>query len=101
MAEPNLIKVADVYVVQQDEQFVGVEVGFTEAVRNKRGAATSLDFMRNALSNSGWITQTIMRVEDKEDDAQANAQPEDSGSEDTQTPPQPTKRAKTKPTADS
>lgn len=88
----SLIKVADVFVVQQGDKFVGVECAFTDAVRNKKGAATSLDFMRSALNNSGWVTQTVMRVEDREDDAQAHSQPEDSGGEDTQTPPRPARR---------
>tara|TARA_B100000965_G_C19566944_1_gene747258 strand:- start:213 stop:557 length:345 start_codon:yes stop_codon:yes gene_type:complete len=88
MSEPKLYKVADVYIVQQDEQFVGVELGFNpDTITNQQGACTSLDFMRGALQSSYWITKTIGRVENK--DAQTDTTPKRNGSEDTETPPNP------------
>tara|TARA_X000000368_G_scaffold418237_1_gene417171 strand:- start:4437 stop:4781 length:345 start_codon:yes stop_codon:yes gene_type:complete len=88
MTEPKLFKIADVYIVQQDEQFVGVEVGFNpETITNQQGACTSLDFLSGALQSSHWITKTIGRVENK--DAQTNTTSEGNGSQDPQTPPNP------------
>mgnify|MGYP003307618149 FL=1 len=88
MSEPKLYKVADVYIVQQDEQFVGVEVGFNpDTITNQQGACTSLDFMRGALQSSYWITKTIGRVENK--DAQTDTTPEGNSREAPQTPPNP------------
>ena len=88
MTEPKLFKIADVYIVQQDEQFVGVEVGFNpETITNQQGACTSLDFLSGALQSSHWITKTIGRVENK--DAQTNTTSEGNGSKDPQTPPNP------------
>ena len=93
--EAELIKVGEVFVVQKDSTLIGAEVAFTENVRNKQGAATALDLMRGALNNSGWITQTVMRVEDKED-AQTDTQAESDSGEDNQTPPKPAKKPKKK-----
>ncbi len=98
--EPELIKVGEVFVVQKESTLIGAEVAFTENVRNKQGAATALDLMRGALNNSGWITQTVMRVEDKVD-AQTDASAEGERGEDNQTPPQPAAKQKKKAKADS
>ena len=100
MSEAEMIKVGEVFVVQQDSKLVGAEIAFTENVRNKQGAATALDLMRGALNNSGWITQTVMRVEDKVD-AQTDASAEGERGEDNKTPPQPAAKQKKKAKADS
>lgn len=79
----NLVKVAEAYLVQEGEEFVGIELVFTEDVRNKRGACMVLDTLRGRMDNSGWVTQTIMRVEDKEpQDAQTNEQAVEGGNSD-------------------
>lgn len=85
--EAKLIRVAEVFVVQHEGQYVGVEVGFTDSVLSKQGAATCLDFMRGALNSSFWITNTVMRVEDR--DAQTELGEEGDGGEDSETPPEP------------
>ena len=100
MSEAEMIKVGEVFVVQQDSKLVGAEIAFTENVRNKQGAATTLDLVRGAMNNSGWIAQTIMRVEDKQD-AQTDTSAEGERSEDNQTPPKPTHKQKKKAKADS
>lgn len=79
MAE--LIKVAEVFLVKENEQFVGVELGFNENVLNKRGAASVLDTLRSGLNNAGWVTSTVMRVEDREENAPS--EPEGSAGGDT------------------
>ncbi len=91
--EAELIKVGEVFVVQHESKLVGAENAFTDSVRNKMGAATTLDLVRNAMNNSGWIAQTIMRVEDKED-AQTDTPAEGERGEDNQTPPKPASKAK-------
>ena len=100
MSEPEMIKVGEVFVVQQESKLVGAEIAFTENVRNKQGAATALDLVRGAMNNSGWIAQTIMRVEDKVD-AQTDTSAEGERGEDNQTPPKPTAKQKKKAKADS
>ena len=76
----DLIKVAEVFLVKEGDQFVGVELGFNENVLNKRGAASVLDTLRSGLNNAGWVTSTVMRVEDRED---APSEPEASAGGDT------------------
>ncbi len=88
MADAKFIKVADVYVVEDGGKYVGVEFGFTDAVVSTVGAATALDFVRGALNSSGWVTQTVMRVEDK-GDAQTEPEGESDGGEDAGLPPEP------------
>lgn len=86
MAQPNLIKVAELFVVADEEKLLGVECTFGENVRNRMGAAQVLDLTRGALNTSAWVTHTVMRVEDAPDDSES----EDNGGEDLASPPQPT-----------
>ena len=94
-SEAELIKVGEIFVVQKDTKLIGAEIAFTDSVRNKQGAATTLDLVRGAMNNSGWIAQTILRVEDQQD-AQTDTQAEGSSGEDNQTPPKPAKKPKKK-----
>jgi hypothetical protein len=91
----ELIKVGEIFVVQQDKKLIGAEIGFTDNVRNRQGAATTLDLVRGAMNNSGWIAQTILRVEDQQD-AQTDTQAEGDSGEDNQTPPKPAAKQKKK-----
>jgi hypothetical protein len=73
MSEQKAIKVGEVYMIQDDgDKFVGLEVGFTDAVLNRQGAAMVLDNMRNAMNSSGWIAQTILRAPVGEENAQTD-----------------------------
>ena len=62
----KIIKVADVYVVEEDNKIIGVEFGFLDTVTNKQGAVTTLDFCRRSLDSTGWVTKTVMSVKDVE-----------------------------------
>ena len=62
----KIIKVADVFVVEEDNKIVGVEFGFTDSITNKQGAVTTLDFCRRSLDSTGWVTKTVMGVKDVE-----------------------------------
>ena len=62
----KIIKVADVFVVEEDNKIVGVEFGFTESITSKQGAVTTLDFCRRSLDSTGWVTKTVMGVKDTE-----------------------------------
>ena len=86
MSDPTVTKVAELYVVSNDEELLGVECAFDENVRNKLGAAQVLDLTRAALNTSGWVTQTVMRVEDAQDDGESEVD----SVEDSASPPQPT-----------
>jgi len=79
MAE-ELIKVADVYLVKNDENFTGCNVGFVDSVKNKRGAALVLDMLRQSMNSSAWTTMSIMAVRDQ--DAQADQGAENGGNPD-------------------
>jgi hypothetical protein len=62
----KIIKVADLYVVEEDNKIVGVEFGFTDSITSKQGAVTTLDFCRRSLDSTGWVTKTVMGVKDAE-----------------------------------
>jgi len=62
----KIIKVADVFVVEEDNKIVGVEFGFTDSITSKQGAVTTLDFCRRSLDSTGWVTKTVMGVKDVE-----------------------------------
>lgn len=65
MAE-ELIKVADVYLVKNEDNFTGCNVGFNESVKNKRGAALVIDMLRQSMNSSAWTTMTVMAVRDQD-----------------------------------
>jgi hypothetical protein len=71
---PEFIKVAELYLVKEGEQYTGLEMPMTENVLNKTGAANLLDMAKRCLDDSSWIVNTVMRVKD--------AQTNQSGSED-------------------
>lgn len=74
--EMKTVKVAEVYLVEQDNQIVDLAMAFTDAVRNPTGAVHTLDLCRNALNSSGWVTKTVTSVPDRSDDAALPSEPE-------------------------
>ena len=83
MSEQKAIKVGDVYMIQDGDNFVGLELGFTESVLNRQGAVAILDSMRNAMNSSGWIAQTILRAPVGDEDAQTNEEADTNSDTDT------------------
>jgi hypothetical protein len=78
----KIIKVADVYVVEEDNKIIGVEFGFLDTITNKQGAVTTLDFCRRSLDSTGWVTKTVMSVKDvKVSDVASSAEVEDNSNE--------------------
>lgn len=78
----KIIKVADVYVVEEDNKITGVEFGFLDTITNKQGAVTTLDFCRRSLDSTGWVTKTVMSVKDvKVSDVASSAEVEDNSNE--------------------
>lgn len=78
--EPMMVHVGDLYIVKRDEQILGVETIFTDNVLNKSGAILVLDNMKAALNNTGWTLNTVMRVQDKEQqNAQTDVEADNSG----------------------
>ena len=87
MSEQKAIKVGEVYMMQEGDNFVGLEVGFTDAVLNRQGATMVLDNMRNAMNSSGWIAQTILRAPVGEENAQTDEEANQDGDPDTKVTP--------------
>jgi hypothetical protein len=76
------VRVAEVVLVKDGDNFVGAELGFGTNVNNKDGAALVLNMLGDAMRNVTWTFNTLMRVAD----AQTNAQADGSGDTDTETP---------------
>ena len=87
MSEQKAIKVGEVYMMQEGDNFVGLEVGFTDAVLNRQGATMVLDNMRGAMNSSGWIAQTILRAPVGEENAQTNEEANQDSDPDTKVTP--------------
>lgn len=60
--QAEMVHVGNVYMVKTNENFVGLEIGWTENVLNRQGAASVLDMIRNMMSKSGWIAQSVLRA---------------------------------------
>lgn len=74
--EMKSVKVAEVFLIEQDNQIVDLAMAFTDAVTHPNGAVHTLDLCRNALNSSGWVTKTVTSVQDKSDDAPLSSDPE-------------------------
>ena len=72
---PELNKVADIYLVQEGDQIVGVEVGFNQNVHTKLGAAVVLNNLFMKQADAAWTYNTIARVQD----APTDQQPDEGG----------------------
>lgn len=76
----DLNKVAEVYLVQEDDKIVGLEMGFTSSVQTKLGGAMVLNQLMAKLTDSAWTFNTIVRV----GDAQTNESADEGGDTDTE-----------------
>lgn len=67
----KVIKVAELFLVEDDDQIVGSEIGFTEAVTEAQGAVTTMNVLRKSLDDTGWVTRAVVNVAErvKSDDA--------------------------------
>ena len=54
------VKVADIFLIEEGERIVDVEIAFSEAITAPQGAVHTIDLLRNALNSSGWITKAVM-----------------------------------------
>ena len=61
---PEFIKVADLFLVKEGDEYTGLEMPMTDNVLNKTGAANLLDFTKRCLDDSSWVVNTVMRVKD-------------------------------------
>ena len=59
------IKVAEVFLIEEEDQIVGSEIGFTEAVTEAQGAVTTMNVLRKSMDDSGWVTRAIMNVAER------------------------------------
>jgi len=71
----DAIKVGEIVLIKEGDEFVGVEVGFAPSVMAKAGAVTVLNMLKGAMENTGWVFNTIGRVAD----AQADEEPSEGG----------------------
>lgn len=77
----EFVKVSEVYLVKDNDKFVGIEIGWSDAVLNAQGAASVLDTLNNAMMSAGWVPKMVMRASaggDGEDIGEADA-PADEG----------------------
>lgn len=78
----EFVKVSEVYLVKEGENFTGIEIGWSDAVLNAQGAASVLDTLNNALSSAGWVTRMVMRADNGgQEDAPSDEGAEAAGEE--------------------
>ena len=72
------IKVAELFLIEDDNQIVGSEIGFTDAVTEAQGAVTTMNVLRKSLDDTGWVTRAVVNVAErsKSDDAALTSEPE-------------------------
>ena len=80
--EMKTVKVAEVFLIEQDNQIVDLAMAFTDAVTHPNGAVHTLDLCRNALNSSGWVTKTVTSVPDRSDDAALSSEEDAAKNED-------------------
>ncbi len=62
-AEQNpvkVVRVAELFMIEENDRIVDMEIGFTDAITHPQGAVHTLDLFRNALNSSGWVTKAVM-----------------------------------------
>lgn len=69
----EFVKVSEVYLVKDNDKFVGIEIGWSDAVLNAQGAASVLDTLNNAMMSAGWVTKMVMRASPEEEAVDAPA----------------------------
>ena len=80
--EMKTVKVAEVFLIEQDNQIVDLAMAFTDAVTHPNGAVHTLDLCRNALNSSGWVTKTVTSVPDRSDDTALSSEEDAAKNED-------------------
>ena len=82
MSEQQFVKVAEVYLIREGEDFTGLELGWTNAVLSSEGAAGVLDLMRSSMNSAAWTTAIVGRADSASSDAGTGQVDEDDAGED-------------------
>tara|TARA_B100000131_G_scaffold120007_1_gene117011 strand:- start:10395 stop:10709 length:315 start_codon:yes stop_codon:yes gene_type:complete len=61
-SEIKFIPVAQCTLVQRGDEFIGMELDYTENVKDARGASYILNVLRNCINEAGWVTSTVLKV---------------------------------------
>jgi len=79
------IKVAELFLIEDDNQIVGSEIGFTEAVTEPQGAVTTMNVLRKSLDDTGWVTRAVVNVAERSklNDAPLSGDPQPTDGDDT------------------
>ncbi len=72
------IKVGDLVLIKKDDEYVGTEIVWNENVLNRSGATFILDMLQNMFTKTGWVTQTLLRAPENKQEAEVDAQTEES-----------------------
>ena len=72
------IKVGDLVLIKKDDEYVGTEIVWNENVLNRSGATFILDMLQNMFTKTGWVTQTLLRAPENKQEAEVDAQIEES-----------------------
>ena len=56
----KVVRVAELFMIEENDKIVDMEIGFTDAITHPQGAVHTLDLFRNALNSSGWVTKAVM-----------------------------------------
>ena len=70
--QPQAIEVGNIYAIVQGDDLVNVEVEFNKNLTGANTAANVLTKLSQALGDVGWSTRSVMRVADRDAQAQAN-----------------------------
>lgn len=75
--EFQTIKVGDLVLVKKDDEYVGTEIVWGENVLNRSGATFILDMLQGMFTKAGWVTQTVLRAPENQQEAAVDAQIEE------------------------
>lgn len=75
------IKVGEIHLVKEGDNFVACNVHMTENVQTKRGAVLVLDMLKQSMNLAGWTWATIDSVKEPVD-APTNQQAVEGGDTD-------------------
>ena len=68
MSEQQFVKVAELYLIREGDAFVGLELGWTDAVLSSEGAAGVLDLLRSSMDSAAWTTAIVSRADSASSD---------------------------------
>ena len=81
--QPQAIDIGKLFVIIDEQKILGVEVEFNGNLTGANTAASVLSQLNNSLHNADWITKSVMRVANRDAQAQSTAdQGGDNDSED-------------------